>query len=293
VTRRIQRHGIARASSEARGDLDPAASPRGAIARVALVVLLIKAYSFGVLYSVFTQTPVTPEYGSFLLLEEGQSRKQRLDEAQTSFLERLAPYDGQFYLDIAANGYRTFDPGLRSDRGKQAAKQGNHAFFPLFPFLLRALGAPDGRPGLLLAVAVNGIFATAAGVGVWLLARRLAVPAWSALLLMLSFPTAIFQNAIYTESLFLFLSVCGALCVLYRKWAGASVLGYLGGLCRPQGILLALMAPAPWASEGPRGATGAGGEAWRGLSSSSARRRSGSPPSRGSSIVRWARRSVS
>src|SRR2546426_612905 len=61
---------------------------------------------------------------------------------------------------------------------------------------------------------------------------------------MVTFPMAVFQSVLYTESLFLFLSIAFALSLVYEQKLGAILFGYLGGLCRPQGILLSVL-PLP------------------------------------------------
>src|SRR5206468_8137573 len=69
------------------------------------------------------------------------------------------------------------------------------------------------------------------------------------LFFMVTFPMAVFQSVLYTESLFLFLSIAFALSLVYEQKLGAILFGYLGGLCRPQGILLSVL-PLPLGRRG-------------------------------------------
>ncbi len=208
---------------------------------VLLVALLVKGYLLVVLWVFARETPIPEDYRAFLFLEAGQNRAQRIEAVGKSFLERLAPYDGQYYLDIAGHGYRLFgkdDPNLGSGPG------GNHAFFPLYPAVIWALKPLGQKPRLLVLVALNVVLSSAGALGLALLARRLRISPWTVVLLFLTFPTAVYQSALYTESLFLCLAVGSALCAAapgrWATWAG-SLLGCLAGLTRPQGTLVALL----------------------------------------------------
>jgi hypothetical protein len=222
--------------------MTPASNTKGAsVVQVAACVLGIKAYSVLLLYVVFRDEGVREGYEPFLVLAEGQGRAERLREVQASFLERLAPYDGQYYLDIAGRGYRRFEG---REAGIAAGAPGNYAFFPLLPAALR-LAAPLGRRGALAAcLAANLLLSSAGAVLLYRLALGLGVPAWPSVLFLLSFPTAVFQSALYTESAFLFLSLAAALAAATGarrgSWAGAAA-GYLAGLCRPQGMLVSAL----------------------------------------------------
>lgn len=90
-----------------------------------------------------------------------------------------AHFDGVHYLRLAAKGY--------DDEGEQA-------FFPLYPLLIRLISW-TGLDPLVSALLIN--LACLMGFAL-LLPRR-------ALLLILTFPSSLFLLAVYTESLFLFL----------------------------------------------------------------------------------------
>lgn len=64
------------------------------------------------------------------------------------------------------------------------------------------------------------------------------------LLFLLIFPTAFFLNAVYTESLFLALSIATFYYAFRRNFVAAGILGALAALTRPPGVLLAL--PVVW-----------------------------------------------
>jgi hypothetical protein len=146
-------------------------------------------------------------------------------------------WDSDFYANIAVDGY------FAGDRHPNVWP----AFFPGLPLAMRGLAwvanAGDvtkfaaSAAGVLLAQ----VFSFAATVLIYRLTgarftRRAAV--WSAVLLM-TWPTAVFLNAAYTESLFLALAV-GAWYGAWRgRWWLAGLLCAGASLTRLNGVLLA------------------------------------------------------
>ncbi|MGW0731222.1 glycosyltransferase family 39 protein [Streptomyces sp. NPDC002851] len=151
-----------------------------------------------------------------------------------SLLRLLATeWDANWYLGIAENGY-ALELGTAYDAN-------NLAFFPLYPMLLRFLGAtlpgPTAAAGLAVSfvasfVAAWGIFA----VGNRLYGRRagvLLVALWAAL------PVGQVQWMAYTESLFTAFAAWSLYAVLTGRWLWAGTLATLSGLTRPTGIAVA------------------------------------------------------
>jgi len=145
----------------------------------------------------------------------------------------LARWDTAFYHSIATAGYR-WDPAV--------FRHENIVFFPLYPLLMRWGGALMGGHPLLAGLFVSLI----AFAGAIALLYRLAVlevgeaHAGPVILLLSTFPFAVFYSAVYTESLFLFLTV-GAFYAMRRgHLAGAALCGVAAGLSRPNGLWLAL-----------------------------------------------------
>ena len=136
-----------------------------------------------------------------------------------------ARWDATWYLGIAHSGY-----------GTDAAKP---AFFPVYPLLVRMAGAVTGSDlvaGVLVSV---GCLA----VALYLLRRLTAIElgedaARSAVLLCALFPMAFFFSAVYSESLFLALSVGSVYAARTDRWAWAGALGALATGTRSAGILL-------------------------------------------------------
>jgi len=159
-----------------------------------------------------------------------------------------ARWDTDFYHQIATAGYR-WDPSVFLHQ--------NVVFFPLYPLLMRWGGALlGGHP--LLAGTVISLVAFAGAIS---LLYRLAVlelgeeKAWPVLLLLSTYPYALFYSVVYTESLFLFLTV-GAFYAMRRRYLPlAALAGLAAGLTRPNGFWLAL--PLLWMAT--RGAGGSRG----------------------------------
>ncbi|HEX3391198.1 MAG TPA: mannosyltransferase family protein [Solirubrobacteraceae bacterium] len=150
-----------------------------------------------------------------------------------------ARWDAAWYLTIAHYGYRP-------DLGAFTAPR--TVFFPLYPLGLRSisdLGVPPVLAGVLLS-----LFALALGLyGLHRLSAleaarlRLAGGGEVARLAVLSCalaPMAFFFSAVYSESLYLALSVGVFLCARRGRWALAAGCAALAAATRSTGIVLAL-----------------------------------------------------
>ncbi|MBR1585307.1 MAG: hypothetical protein IJ662_07205 [Clostridia bacterium] len=141
--------------------------------------------------------------------------------------ERLTqPGDAVRYIDIAGNGY------VRE--GENAI---NLVFYPLYPWLMRALSYFTGSlpaAGVLLSqcsYAAASIF-----LYEWLILD--GRDAWFGVLLLALYPFSVFVMGVYTEGLFLLLTVSCLFCIRTRRFAWAGITGFLAALCRTQGMLL-------------------------------------------------------
>ncbi len=150
-------------------------------------------------------------------------------------IESWRVYDAVWYMHIAQLGYDAAPP------------RNLVTFFPLYPLLIRSLGAPLAALGvpdayLLAAMLVSWAAFTAACV----LLYRLALPrlghigALSAVALLALFPFAFFFGAAYSESVFLLAAVGVFFAVERQRWATAAIIAAFAGALRPPGVLLGL-----------------------------------------------------
>jgi Mannosyltransferase (PIG-V) len=155
-----------------------------------------------------------------------------------------ARWDSSWYLVIARLGYRSDLGSLTTSRT---------AFFPLYPLGLHVI-AWSGLP-LVLAGVVISLSALALGLyGIHRLTTlelaragraRIGRPgdaARLAVLITAFAPMAFYFSAVYSESLYLALSVGLFWCARQGRWAAVGALGALAGATRSAGVVLALPA---------------------------------------------------
>jgi hypothetical protein len=149
-----------------------------------------------------------------------------------------ARWDAGWYLNIANGGYR-WDPN-REERHQ------NIAFFPGYPLAIYLVGRFFG--GSITAHVTAAVLLSHAAflwalVYLYRLSRDLcgdAHCARDAILLIATYPFAVFYGAIYTESLFLLGSVGAIYEFNARRWGRVAAFGVMVGLTRPNGFMLAL-----------------------------------------------------
>ena len=148
----------------------------------------------------------------------------------------LSRWDAGWYVDIARDGYH-YEPG----------KPSNAAFFPLYPLLIRATHAilllPDNDYWWFLSGIVLSNLALLVALGYFrsLLAIDFEAKTVSrAITYLLIFPTTFFFSSVYSESLFLALTVGAFYYARKNRWLTACILTALATLTRSQGIILLL-----------------------------------------------------
>jgi hypothetical protein len=150
-------------------------------------------------------------------------------------------WDSRFYVAIATHGYA----------GTAAART---AFYPLYPWLMRALGWVVGSP-VVAGVTVSLVaFLTALVMLQRLTELELGRGAADATVLLVAFaPLSFFFSAVYTESLFLALTVGSLLALRTGRWRIACALAAAACLTRVTGVALlpALAAARVKEKEGP------------------------------------------
>ena len=154
-----------------------------------------------------------------------------------------ARWDAAWYLVIARFGYRP-------DLGFYTSSR--TAFFPLYPFGIRTiswLGVPPVLAGVLLSVlalalALYGIhrLTTLELARTSMSGSRVGQAAQLAVLLSAFAPMAFFFSAVYSESLYLALSVGLFWSARHGRWTWVGVLGALAAATRSTGLVLLLPA---------------------------------------------------
>lgn len=138
-------------------------------------------------------------------------------------------WDSFWYLKIAKGGYQ-YVPGELS----------SIAFFPLYPSLIWILSLVPGFSSPLAGWIISTL---ALGVGLIFLYKLVKefhpqIDPIQPIILLLIFPTAFFLNSVYTESLFLALSIIFFYLLLKKQFLKAALFLSLASVCRVNGLFL-------------------------------------------------------
>ncbi len=148
----------------------------------------------------------------------------------------LTSWDGRWYLEIVRGGYPESIPANITYEQLEARA----AFFPVFPWLVRAVDVVLPGGDTLAALCVNFVLGAVSVLLVGLLARRLfsnAVAARS-MTLYAVFPGSFVLSFAYAEATFI---VLAALCLLFlveERWLLAGIAAAIGTGTRPNGVAL-------------------------------------------------------
>lgn len=145
-----------------------------------------------------------------------------------SFSDLWLKWDARHYLKIARQGYTT----VGDDRLMLV-------FFPLYPWMIRAVNLLMGdwlRSGIFVAL----LFSVGASVMLYMLCYRLysARTAKLAVAYFLLNPYSVFLAAPYSESLFLFLTLCALYAASRDRLGWAGIFGALSALTRMLGLVV-------------------------------------------------------
>ncbi len=174
---------------------------------------------------------------TILLLGWAESRGARLDPlwscrpTGSGALDVLVGpgcrWDSTWYLKIADAGYTAADPA-------------RSAFFPLYPALIAVVSAPLGGSLLAAGLLISWVCAVAflTLLHRTLAAARDAATATAVVRVAAYVPPAIFLSAVYTEALFLLLSLAALVAARRDRWLWAGLLAAFAASCRSIGVLL-------------------------------------------------------
>ena len=153
----------------------------------------------------------------------------RVSEQHTSFktmLKLWQHWDAGHYIHISAYGY---------------TEEWRTAFFPLFPLCINVLTMVTHN-----ALVSGLLIADLAGLFLFVVLYQLVLEDFNqqvasrTVLYLALFPTAFFLAAVYTESLFLCLSLLCFYCLRHEKWWLAGIFGFCASLTRSAGLFLVL-----------------------------------------------------
>lgn len=144
-----------------------------------------------------------------------------------------AKWDSWWYIDLVKKGY------IHEGVGKLS----NIVFFPAYPILIKTLTfwAGDGtRLVIIVGTLLSCLFLLFSVILFYkyLLKFHSGVDPYWAIFFLLVFPTAFFFTSLYTESLFLFLSIGVFYYGRQGKFLIASIFGMAAALTRVTGVLL-------------------------------------------------------
>jgi mannosyltransferase PIG-V len=152
------------------------------------------------------------------------------------WINTLSRWDAGWYVEIARDCYH-YEPAMPS----------NAAFFPLYPLLIRATHAllflPNNDYWWLLSGIVVSNIALLVALGYFRSLLAIDVDqktASRAIIYLLIFPTTFFFSSVYSESLFLALTVAAFYYGRRNRWLTACILTALATLTRSQGIVVLL-----------------------------------------------------
>lgn len=161
----------------------------------------------------------------------GQRAGSHVQESSHTLLAVWGRWDAVHYLDIATQGYQGTDM----------------AFFPLYPLLIRIVGALAGNhliAGLLIS---NASFFFGLLFLYKLLEREYdRAVARRAIFYVSIFPTSVYFTAVYSESLFFMLTVASFYYMRSRSWWIAGIFGFFAALTRVEGVLLVVPFLIEW-----------------------------------------------
>ncbi len=152
------------------------------------------------------------------------------------WLDIWGVWDTGWYMSIAKNGYCA-----TVSTQPDIVNQANYAFFPLYPMLMKILGAVVGDP-FLAGIIISNIALLAGCFYLYRLALMDSdePTALDSVKYLLIFPTAFILSSVFTESLFLVLLAASFYYARKGNWLAAGTLGFFLALTRSLGVLMVI-----------------------------------------------------
>lgn len=181
-----------------------------------------------------------PQSAGIVLQETDIFKFAPIEEVPVA-LRPWARWDSSWYIRISEEGY-TYVPG------STLTIENEVAFFPLYPLLLR-IGSLLISNRLLVGLIISNVCFLSALILLYRLTEAYfdSNVATRSVLYIAIFPTSFFFSAVYTESLFLLLSVLTAWFAYKHQWKWAALSGAFASATRAQGVLLVSIVALEWA----------------------------------------------
>lgn len=143
-----------------------------------------------------------------------------------------ARWDSLWYVRVVDQGYGFV---LTAPDGRRLSDM---AFFPLLPWLERAVSWLTGLSEPDAGLAVSALASLAAAAGIFAVVRLFGGEgaATATVVLWAALPVGIVQSMAYSESLFVAAASWSLYCALTGRWIGAGLLASTAGLTRPIGL---------------------------------------------------------
>ncbi|MGH9075404.1 MAG: mannosyltransferase family protein, partial [Acidimicrobiales bacterium] len=147
----------------------------------------------------------------------------------------LLRWDSGWYLLTAMDGYPSH---VTHHAGHVAAN--TTAFFPLFPYSIRALTMATGLSFQVAGLVLSSVFGLLAGVLVWLLCRHLwgRAAADRGCAAFCFFPGTFVFSMVYSEGLMIALAAACLWALLSRRYLAAGILAAVATATRPNAVAL-------------------------------------------------------
>ena len=210
---------------------------RPAYPRLALLVLVSLAVRFGTLALGATLGTLPPDPHSDP--NTPAHFRSELMAGSTRVIEPWFRFDALWFMNIARNGYQE-----AHDEGGRLGP----AFMPALPITFAVADMIGLNPFWAGLIVVNALGAFGAAVFARVAARQLgdSGAGWSALALLLSFPTAFFFSAPYNESFGLFFTAVALSAWQLQKCTIGGFAAFGGSLARLTGVSLGVAALVDW-----------------------------------------------
>ncbi|MCC2644431.1 MAG: hypothetical protein K0R94_209 [Burkholderiales bacterium] len=174
-----------------------------------------------------------------VMLYQYNLAKDILSHSHLNFFSAMCKWDCKWYITIIKDGY---DSAIRTTGPKIWRGLANWAFFPLYPYTVKSVAYITSLPPVMVGILLNQLFIFLA---LLIFYKYLSLfvdddnSRFGVVLLAFS-PFSIYFATLYTEALFLLLSLSGFYFMRINKPVVSAICGGLLSATRPVGIMYSL-----------------------------------------------------